>query len=269
MLTNSTLSGNSASGSGGGIANGLGSVTLTNTILAANTAAPPSPDCSGTLNSGGYNLVGIGDGCGLTNGASGDQVGTSGSPLDALLGQLQDNGGPTLTMSPLLGSPAIEAVPLSNCVVTTDQRGDPRPAPGNTTCDIGAVEVQTTTGGVSVNLSLTAGWNLIALPVSPTCPCRRRVCSPVWWPAAAAAWPNWPPGRARSWTTDLDTAGSLLGTNFALAQGQGYFLYTDQPATLTVSGITPTVAPTLTLIGGLEPDWRAHGRAAVRRPVPC
>jgi hypothetical protein len=60
---------------------------------------------------------------------------------DPLLGALADNGGPTLTLALLPGSPAIDAgAPVAG--VTTDQRGVPRPqgiAP-----DIGAFEVRAT-----------------------------------------------------------------------------------------------------------------------------
>ncbi len=147
MLTNSTVSGNNG-GDGGGVQNS-GTLTLTNTILAGNTApgSPGTSDCSGTLTSGGYNLVGVGDGCGLTNGVNGDQVGTVANPLNARLGPLQDNGGPTLTMAPLLGSPAIDAVPLEHCLLSTDQRGQPRPDSGNPgACDDGAVETDYSAG---------------------------------------------------------------------------------------------------------------------------
>jgi hypothetical protein len=55
------------------------------------------------------------------------------------LGPLQDNGGPTWTMAPQPGSPAIDAVPASQCALASDQRGYSRPA-GNGACDIGAIE---------------------------------------------------------------------------------------------------------------------------------
>jgi hypothetical protein len=69
---------------------------------------------------------------------------------DPLLGPLQDNGGPTETMAPAAGSPAIDAG--SELGETTDQRGDPRPvdfpgianAVGGDGADIGAFEVQPT-----------------------------------------------------------------------------------------------------------------------------
>jgi hypothetical protein len=148
-VTNSTLSGNTtanAANSGGGIDNLYGAtLTLANTVVAGNTATI-GPDCiGGSLTSGGYNLLGISDGCsGLTNGVNGDQVGTFGTPLDPRLGPLQDNGGPTWTMAPQPGSPALDAVPAASCTLTADQRGQPRPDPLDSSgaCDIGAVEVQ-------------------------------------------------------------------------------------------------------------------------------
>ena len=65
----------------------------------------------------------------------------TGQPLtaDPLLGPLQANGGPTLTMAILGGSPAIDA---GGACLPSDQRGLPRPDNGETTCDIGAYETQ-------------------------------------------------------------------------------------------------------------------------------
>ncbi len=63
---------------------------------------------------------------------------------DPLLGPLADNGGPTPTQALLPGSPAIDGIPLADCVdafgdpITTDQRGVPRPQ--GAACDIGAYE---------------------------------------------------------------------------------------------------------------------------------
>jgi hypothetical protein len=91
---------------------------------------------SGTFLSLGHNLIGV------TNGSSGfsssgDRVGSAAAPLDPKLGPLANNGGPTLTMALLLGSPAIDAGDPS-VAPSTDQRGINRPigpAP-----DIGAFE---------------------------------------------------------------------------------------------------------------------------------
>lgn len=59
---------------------------------------------------------------------------------DPGLGPLQDNGGPTLTRSPVAGSPLRDRIPLSDpgCA-ETDQRGEPRRQ--GLGCDIGSVEV--------------------------------------------------------------------------------------------------------------------------------
>ena len=58
---------------------------------------------------------------------------------DARLGPLAGNGGPTPTMLPGAGSPAVNALVGVPCP-PTDQRGLPRPRFGG--CDAGAVEVQ-------------------------------------------------------------------------------------------------------------------------------
>jgi hypothetical protein len=115
---------------------------LNATILAGNTA-PSGPDCAGTgtVTSLGHNLIGDADGCSAVS-AAGDLTGSGAHPLDPHLGPLADNGGPAWTMAPQPGSPALDAVPLANCSVSTDQRGQPRPDslyPG--ACDSGAVEV--------------------------------------------------------------------------------------------------------------------------------
>jgi hypothetical protein len=61
---------------------------------------------------------------------------------------LRDNGGPTPTIALLERSPAIDAVPIGDCVdqtntpVKTDQRGFGRPA--GPACDIGAFEFRAT-----------------------------------------------------------------------------------------------------------------------------
>ncbi len=62
-----------------------------------------------------------------------------GISADPILGLLQDNGGPTLTMEPQPGSAAIGAISSACSSVPTDQRGYPRPGSGSS-CDIGAVE---------------------------------------------------------------------------------------------------------------------------------
>jgi hypothetical protein len=75
--------------------------------------------------------------------ASGSVVGPPFVIADALLGALADNGGPTKTRAPQLGSPAIDAGANAPTVTTrliTDQRGFSRVSHG--TVDLGAVEDQ-------------------------------------------------------------------------------------------------------------------------------
>ena len=116
-LNQCTLSGNSANNSagGGGILN-FDTLTLYNSIVAGNV-----PD----------NLSVYDDFDDLT----GVNL-TSGDPLLAPLGNY---GGPTQTMPPLPGSPAIDACP-NGSTFATDQRGYPRCSGARV--DIGAVEAQ-------------------------------------------------------------------------------------------------------------------------------
>ncbi len=88
----------------------------------------------------GNNVIGD-DGSGAFN-AAGDLVNT-----DPLLGDLADNGGPTLTHLPMTGSPAIDKLTNTFTCPANDQRGEMRPFDGDDDmdprCDAGSVEVQT------------------------------------------------------------------------------------------------------------------------------
>jgi hypothetical protein len=91
-----------------------------------------------TWTSNGYNIESPSDTCGF------DQEGDL-SVLDLMLGPLQDNGEPTQTHALLPGSPAIDRIPVADCQVTEDQRGEPRPVAilgPEPKCDVGAFEVQ-------------------------------------------------------------------------------------------------------------------------------
>jgi hypothetical protein len=135
-----TIGHNSAQ-SGGGIASAASnSVTLRNTLLATNTSGDGnSDDCTGTLVSQTYNMVGeIGGLCSLTA-STGDQIGTPGVPITPSLNPY--SGG----VLPLRAdSPAINAADPGGCVdasfqpLTIDQIGQPR----TDRCDIGAYESQ-------------------------------------------------------------------------------------------------------------------------------
>jgi parallel beta-helix repeat protein len=126
-LTNSTVSGNQAGTTAGGIflANGS-TVTRNNTIVAGNRQG-----------SGGDETILFNNG---TLAGNGNLISTAASPVNPLLTPLGDYGGPTQTMVPLPGSPAIDPAAPAACTGLTalDQRGKPRVG----RCDIGAVESQ-------------------------------------------------------------------------------------------------------------------------------
>ena len=133
-LTDTTVSGNTLPGSGPTAAASQ-TATARYSVLAsiiAGNSAPVGPDGSGQFNSQGYNLIGNTEGS--TGWGANDLLN-----IDPMLGPLQDNGGPTMTMALLPGSPAIDAgIPVQG--ITTDQCGVPRtqgPEP-----DIGAYEFQ-------------------------------------------------------------------------------------------------------------------------------
>jgi CSLREA domain-containing protein len=171
VITNTTISGNSTTfGWGGGIFNSsslsLAGVTITknradvgggifdtrtpvnivNTIVAGNDAIEASPDTHGAYVSQGYNLVGNRGSATTGFGATGDQVGTFSTPINAKLAALAENGGLTKTHKLLAGSPAIDKGICSRAT-PQDQRGvfrydfpDIPNADGG--CDIGAYELE-------------------------------------------------------------------------------------------------------------------------------
>lgn len=176
LLTNLTISGNTSTGGTGGLRFTAGTGTLRNSTIAANTAGGVSAgggitssiplamrnniiagnsggsgaDVEGTFASQGNNLIGKA-GLTATGGASSDLFGTTTAPLDAKLGPLQNNGGPTPTHALLTGSPALDAGSNTD-LPATDQRGRHRQVNG--TVDIGAVEMQTGSAVVTL-LQLT------------------------------------------------------------------------------------------------------------------
>ncbi|HEY2415572.1 MAG TPA: choice-of-anchor Q domain-containing protein, partial [Pirellulaceae bacterium] len=181
-VTNSTISGNSTIGenaSGGGIF-AAGYVAVTNSTLIRNSVAALNSDGGGAFlsttatfrnaiaaqnhdyeNSSHPDLAHgniplfitdslIGDRNGLNDSdfqtGTGNLVGTHDDPLDPLLSDLGNFGGPTKTHQPLRGSPVIDAGDNSVAIddelgpLTTDQRGFARIFGG--TVDMGASEVQ-------------------------------------------------------------------------------------------------------------------------------
>jgi len=126
-VTSSTIVSNTAPDGGGGLYSAVNPIVVLSSIVAGNTTGG---NCAGTagIASLGYNLSSDAT-CAFT--ATGDISSTV-----PLLGALQKNGGSTLTMSPLPGSPVINAG--GTVCPAYDQRGFARPVSG--ACDIGAVE---------------------------------------------------------------------------------------------------------------------------------
>ncbi|MBL9169196.1 MAG: hypothetical protein JNN07_15760 [Verrucomicrobiales bacterium] len=121
-------------GNGGAIASDHSSVRISRSVFAH---AAGSSNFAGTVIDVGYNL---------SSDDSGHlQAGGSRSGLDPRLGTLEDNGGPTWTVSLLADSPAIDAAPHSEFVVT-DQRGVSRPQ--GVGFDLGAFERRNTSSAL-------------------------------------------------------------------------------------------------------------------------
>jgi hypothetical protein len=160
-VTNSTVTGNDASISGGGVYSGLNDIRLHHATVVGNTApvgANVDIDSGSQLTSfasligepqgGGDNCdlhamatvvshdfnVTSDASCGLDVGAA-DLVDT-----DPMVGALADNGGPTQTRLPADDSPAVDRADCQPLVVDADQRGVSRPQ--GPACDSGAVEVE-------------------------------------------------------------------------------------------------------------------------------
>ena len=114
-----------------------GTTKLTSTIV-ANVNDIITVD-NGELVSGGNNLISNGDN--LDGFVESDLVGTADNPIDANLGELQDNGGTTETLALLEDSPAIDAGSNPNHLAT-DQRGEGFDRTVGEATDIGAFEVQ-------------------------------------------------------------------------------------------------------------------------------
>ena len=159
FVIDSTVSGNiGPAGFGGGILANFATTFVGATILANN----PGDDCSGF----GVDQYDIADDatCGIA------ATGT----LDASLGALGNNGGPTLTILPAAGSPAVGVIPTGTTLnsVSVCPRTDQRGVVSVGDCTIGAVEVPppappappgppvigaVSAGDMSATVSFTAG----------------------------------------------------------------------------------------------------------------
>jgi predicted outer membrane repeat protein len=147
FVTNVTFSGNTAAAAdGGALFNKAGIVDLKGSILATSTGG----NCEGTVavTDEGHNISDDGT-CPTTSGTSVDNS----TMLNLDPAGLADNGGPTDTIALEPNSQAVEFIPVADCTdqstptpiaLTDDQRGEPRPDPGNPNfCSAGAFELQT------------------------------------------------------------------------------------------------------------------------------
>jgi Putative Ig domain len=152
-IENSTISGNTAN-VGGGVYNSFyfsdGNLILNRSLIAGNQATVASEIQNRSIvTANNFNLFGTNGHAGVVGFTPGptDIVPARGVQVADILGPLENNGGPTQTHALVSSSPAINAGNLGGCVdsagalLTTDQRGFPRPFNG-TICDIGSYELQ-------------------------------------------------------------------------------------------------------------------------------
>jgi hypothetical protein len=144
VFDDSTIAGNTATGAAGGIfVNDKYVDTLSNSIVADNTAAGGDPDILGNFDAD-FSLIENPAGETIFDTVAASNI----TGTDPMLGSLQDNGGPTPTRLPATGSPVIDQGREN---AARDQRGQTRafdfPAIANSAAtgadgsDMGAVEV--------------------------------------------------------------------------------------------------------------------------------
>jgi hypothetical protein len=145
-IENSTITGNIATakgvGQGGGISNGsFALLDLKHSLISGNKATTGTEinnSVVGTIRSLAVNIVGLDGNAGVDGLIVTDFVPAHGVKLKNILAPLADNGGPTLTHALVPGSPAIDAAPVDSDCPATDQRATARPQ--GAMCDIGAFE---------------------------------------------------------------------------------------------------------------------------------
>jgi predicted outer membrane repeat protein len=157
VITNSTFSGNKATGAGANAVGGAimvsSAATLDHLTIANNSATTAGGGVQFAASANDVRLQEVilsnntGGNCGFQGGGGfaeglknlqfGDATCTGAVVADPKLAPLADNGGATKTMALLEGSPAIDGSDPTVCL-TADQRGIPRVH--GTTCDLGAFE---------------------------------------------------------------------------------------------------------------------------------
>ncbi len=250
-ISSSTFSGNSGGSTGatGAAIFGNGStVEVSNSILANSIGLNCPVQDVEVIGNGGDNISDDGScGFGSSIGANGDTIGDDVVPLLDTNG-LQNNGGPTDTIALQPNSPAVNGVPIANCPAT-DQRGDPRPDPGDTsgTCDIGAFESIDALGSPTPTASATpTGTATATFSASPTA---TMTASPT--PTATVTTTATPTATATptvsatttATTTDTPTATATV-TSTATDTPTVTGTPTETPTPTATITITPTASPT-------------------------
>ena len=194
ILIASTLSGNTATATGGGIVT-AGNITMTGSTIAGNSAGSgggffqeSTTGATTSIWNSIINGAGTGGACGgsiagiprgtFSHNLSDDatclyNTADEGTPnvTTPPLGALKNNGGPTDTRAIAAGSPAINGGDPNLCITGTDQRG----ATAVGTCDIGAFEfggkppdpqLPPPVPGKTVNVNRASGIVKIKLPGS-------------------------------------------------------------------------------------------------------
>ena len=230
--------------SGGGIANFSGGLAqIRSSIVAVNTTTSTGPDLGGTFTA---NYTFIGNPAGATiNGGTGNLIG------NPQLGPLANNGGPTRTHIPMLGSSAINfGDPAFAPPPDADQRGLPRVS--GSRVDIGAVETNytlTATAGTpqSTVVNTTFATNLQATVAESGRPV----------PVVSVTFA--PPGSGAS--------GTFAGGNPAVAITNGSGVATAPP--FTANGTAGSYNVTATVTGIPAPaNFSLTNIAATPTPTP-
>ena len=288
-VTSSTISGNAGLGGAGGdgqfgadgaAGKGVGGVyqktgtsTIRDSIIAGNTRnRSGGPDVDGTFTSGGFNLIGISNGGSGFTGTS-DQTGTLASPINPVLGPVQNNGGPTNTMALLNGSPALDkGFAFGNSI---DQRFQARPkdnpstpnATGGDGSDIGAFEADTNVVGPTPTATATATPTATATATAnpnPTATATATAAPTATATASPSSSPTPSPPHLLNIATRLRVQ---TGDNVLIG---GFIITGTDPKQLVIRGIGPSLAqffsdplsdPTLELYQGdtllaTNNDWK-------------
>jgi predicted outer membrane repeat protein len=250
--TASTFSGNTAALDGGTIASGensgVATVSVAADIFDGSCAAP-----AGAWNDEGYN-VGSDASCFSATPASTDND-SAGAGLGSLLGSLSNNGGPTQTLLPLPGNPALSIVPDGTSVnlngtsatlcPTTDQRGVAS-EPGQP-CDAGSVQ-EGQPVALAQSFSTTEGTEL-------TEPAGTLESGVVDFNPGASSWTAQLTATATNGAVVVDPDGLFTYTPDAGFGGTASFSYTltdnlgyvSAPATVTLMVSAPPVTTTTTI----------------------